>query len=459
MALLLICAVVLLCAIALGMFWYVYYIPEPEGLSLASWPHTFTENFSLWLHKDGEGIAVEEMGLARLDEYGLWMQILDEEGGEVFSHNKPASYPDRYSSAELLSFATQNRDDQYTLFVSSFQEGDSSWNYIVGFPYSVGKYMFYYNGENLQKLSPLVRTCVSAGFAALVLFVIAYGLWLSKKLSAVTGGIQHIAQRRFDPLAEKGTFRQVYRSLNQLDAQIKNADHVREENEGARQEWIVNITHDLKTPLSPIKGYAELLCGEKEPDRASVQRYGAIILKNADHAEQLMDDLKLTYQLESGALPFRPQKTPLIRCLREWIIDLLNDPQFSGRDISFESDTPELQLPADPGLLRRAVQNILVNALVHNPLGTRVMVQVKAAEGGQARVCIRDDGDGLEEGDLAKLFSRYYRGTSTSEKPEGSGLGLAIAKQIILLHGGSITAASRKKEGTTFVITLPIGAN
>ena len=213
-----------------------------------------------------------------------------------------------------------------------------------------------------------------------------------------------------------------------------------------------NITHDLKTPLSPVKGYAELLADGTDVDAKAAQEYGTIILKNVDYAEKLMNDLKLTYQLESGAFPFHPQQVRLVRYLKELVIDIANDPTFSNRDIEFESESnlSELTVAIDPDLFRRAVGNLVVNALVHNPPDTKVIVSV--SEDKQKGICItvRDNGVGIKAAEQAELFTRYYRGTNTKEKPEGSGLGLAIAKQIVVLHGGDIAVKSKSGEGTEF---------
>lgn len=87
---------------AIGMFYYVFAIPEPEGLSLASWPNTFTDNFSTWIEEKDGTIGVEQIGVERLDEYGLWVQIVDETGQEIYAHNKPDHYPDSYSIAKQI---------------------------------------------------------------------------------------------------------------------------------------------------------------------------------------------------------------------------------------------------------------------------------------------------------------------------------------------------------------------
>lgn len=89
-------------ATAIGLFYYMFSIPEPEGMSLAHWPQTFTNNFSSWTtYKDGE-LSIEQIGLDRLDEYGLWIQFLDESGQEIFSYNKPAGYPFEYSASVCI---------------------------------------------------------------------------------------------------------------------------------------------------------------------------------------------------------------------------------------------------------------------------------------------------------------------------------------------------------------------
>ena len=83
---------------AIGLFYYVFSIPEPEGLSITDWPQRFTDNFSAWATYDNGELKIKKIGLKRLDEYGLWIQFLDESGKEIFSHNKPAEYPTKYNS-------------------------------------------------------------------------------------------------------------------------------------------------------------------------------------------------------------------------------------------------------------------------------------------------------------------------------------------------------------------------
>lgn len=446
---------IVLAASAIGVFYYIFAIPEPEGLSLASWPHRFTDNFSSWMKEENGDLIIEDIGINRLDEYRLWLQVLDENGKEIFSHNKPKEFPAVYSASELTSLGTSNYKYGNTVFVGSYENSARTWSYLIGFPYDIGKHVLYYNGENVGRLGSVFRIAVGVAFVLFVAFLFLYGFWLTGHLAKISKGIDGLSERSYSPLPEKGVFREVYRELNQMDNKIHNSDKLQENTERTRREWISNITHDLKTPLSPIKGYAELLSLGSVPDSETVREYGQIILKNANHAQKLMNELKLTYQLEAGVIPFQPQKISFIRFVRETVIDIINDPAFLSRGIEFESSIEELTVCVDADLLRRALGNLIVNALTHNQPETSITVSVNIDKTRQVIVIVRDNGSGMGEDELSEIFNRYYRGTNMKEKPEGSGLGLAIAKQIVTLHGGEISVKSKQNEGTQFIVSLP----
>ena len=446
--------VLIMAAVTIGLFYYIFSIPEPEGLSKASWAQMFTDNFSVWMDYKDENLEVEKIGLDRLEEYGLWIQVIDESGQEIFSYNKPESYPASYPASALLSLSTSAYENENTVFVSFLEDSKETCSYIIGFPYAIGKYMLYYNGERFTRLLPVVKKIVLSALFIFAVLVFGYVWWISRKLSSITGGIRNVSLRAYIPLKEKGMFRDIYEALNKMDMEIRKSDRIKEETENARTEWIAYITHDLKTPLSPVKGYAELLADNQIAGVETAQEYGKIILKNVSHVEKLLNDLKLTYQIDSGAVPYNPQEVLITRYVKEVVIDLINDPAFSKRNIEFESDGQELIVSLDPDLLRRAIQNIIINALIHNPPDTKIKISIGNSAAGVVFISIRDNGSGMDEAEQAQLFNRYYRGTNTREKPEGSGLGLAIAKQIAVLHGGNISVKSSPDIGTEFIITL-----
>ena len=305
--------VLMMASITIGLFYYIFSIPEPEGLSIASWPRMFTDNFSVWMDYEDENLEVEKIGLDRLDEYGLWIQVIDESGQEIFSYSKPESYPTSYPASTLLAFGTSAYENENTVFVSCLEDSTETCSYIIGFPYAIGKYMLYYNGERFTRLLPVVKKIVLSALFIFAVLVFGYVCWISRKLSNITGGIRNVSQRAYIPLKEKGMFHDIFAALNKMDMEIRQSDKIKEETENARTEWIANITHDLKTPLSPVKGYAELLADNQIAGVETAQEYGKIILKNVSHVEKLLNDLKLTYQIDSGVVPYNPQEVLITR--------------------------------------------------------------------------------------------------------------------------------------------------
>lgn len=438
------------------LFYYIFSIPEPEGLSLASWTNRFTDNFSAWMEEENGNIKIENKGIDYLDEYELWLQVIDKNGKEIFSYHKPETYPTCYSAADLIQLQGKNYDDQYTVFTGRYDGTKESYCYIIGFPYAIGKYMIYYNGENISRLSPVFRMGIIVVLSAVFVFTLVYGLWLSKHLGSITKSIRDISQRNYVPNARQGFFQDVYLALNDMDIKIRQSDKLQKDTDRIRKEWITNITHDVKTPLSPIKGYAEILSETSISEQATIQEYGKIILKNVNYVEKLINDLKSTYQLETGVTPLALKEIHFVRYVKELVIDIINDPVFSNRDIEFEGSEEEVRVLIDEELFRRAIGNLIVNALTHNSQETKVVIRVKQKEQDKVEVSVRDNGKGMSDMEQKEVFERYYRGTNTKEKPEGSGLGLAIAKQIISLHNGEIIVKSKVNIGTEFIVLIPV---
>ena len=156
-------------------------------------------------------------------------------------------------------------------------------------------------------------------------------------------------------------FHDLYGSLNTLDAEIRASDGLRAQTDTMRKEWIANITHDLKTPLSPIKGYAEMLQEDGSITPEQCRRYAGITLKNVSYIETLIDDLKLTYQLESGMLPVSREEQDIVRFMKELAIDILNTPEYEDRTIHFETEEADFLYSFDQTLLTRAFRNLIIN--------------------------------------------------------------------------------------------------
>lgn len=438
-----------------GMFLYNITIQKPNGgITITKWPIDFTSDFSSDIVFVGETLQVKQSGLRLLQENGLWLQIINTSGDELQSFEKPQGFPSHYSPSDLLKLYQYGTED-YSVFFGRVLSGDKEITYMIGFPIQIRKITTYYNGDRYATVKPIAYTMMGIALLLLILSGGVYNYIIAKQISKVRESIRKIASRTYRTTINNEIFGDVYEELNDLSMEIKYSDEMREKNEKLREEWIANITHDLKTPLSPIKGYAELIAGpeaETEPDK--VRKYGNIILKNAAYVDDLINDLKLTYQLKSEMLPLNKCRNNLVRFTKELIIDLFNHPDYEARDIVFHSSDEQADLMFDTVLLKRALNNLIVNALIHSGSDTRISVCITASD--SAEICIQDNGRGMSKEELEYLFIRYYRGGNTDSKTEGSGLGMAIAKQIIELHGGSIIAESELGAGTRITIKLPL---
>jgi signal transduction histidine kinase len=184
-----------------------------------------------------------------------------------------------------------------------------------------------------------------------------------------------------------------------------------------------------------------------------VRKQAAVIREQALHMDALLDDLNLSFRLRAEALPLTRQRLDLVELVRDATVELANDPRAEGREIAFDAPAGPVLAAVDPPWFGRALRNLLVNAAAHNPAGTHVRVAV-AREGSEAVVTVADDGTGMDASTLARLFDRYYRGTSTATDVEGTGLGMAIARQLVEAHGGHIEVESAPARGTTVRIRL-----
>lgn len=470
---------IVILATSYGMVIYVVSSVKPDGETvLNKWPIDFTSDFSQQIVFIDDNPQVTDTGLELLAKDGLWLQVIDGSGHEALSYDKPSSVKKQYSAIELLELYKSGGNSDYTPFIGSIINNGTEWVYIIGFPVQISKVTMYVDANRFTNGRPIIFILSTvAAFIALILSGI-YGLWITRQLFKIAKAVEQIALRSYTGAGNHNVFEAVYDSLNTLDSEIRASDEERKKTEIMREEWIANITHDLKTPLSPIKGYAELLT-EEDFSTEDFKRYGDIILKNTVYAEALIDDLKLTYQLKNNMVPIDRKSENIMRFLKEIIIDILNNPKYADRKISFIGQDAPVIYSFDHTLMQRAFNNLIYNSLVHNSPETEITVSfiqkdnsdtmqheargvnfrpevAVAGETGSIYVYIQDNGRGMEQDELDRLFERYYRGTNTEENTGGTGLGMAISKQIIELHGGSIYVESMLDVGMNITIHFPL---
>jgi len=439
-----------------GLLFSVITVTAPNGSRVFSnWPLQFTREFAGHIVVGDHLPVVSDDGIKKLNHNDLWIQIIDEDGDEVYSHNTTSAQQTHYAPIEFLELYQGEDHTALTVCAGTVEYHAGRWTYLIGFPMNISKVTMYLDGDSFTGGKSIILVLLAAAGLLMIVCGGICGLWVTRHFRKMTQAVGLIAYRLYEPIQTKGVFQDIYDSLNEMNGELLASDEEAARNEAQREEWLTNITHDLKTPLSPIRGHAELLADRSYPmTEADRIEFGQVILRNAEYAGALVNDLKLTYQLKNGMIPLNMQQANLTRFLKENIIDLLNQPDYSGRNISFTGEDREISYSFDERLLKRAINNLIINALIHNPEDTVIRIGIQTAD--KTRITIEDHGRGMDGEEVSRLFQRYYRGTNTDEKAEGTGLGMAIAKQIIEIHNGEICVESQKNTGTMITIAFPI---
>ena len=220
-----------------------------------------------------------------------------------------------------------------------------------------------------------------------------------------------------------------------------------------RRDFAAHVSHELKTPLTAIKGFADTLLRGALADPRDAEHFVKVIAKQTDRLHELVESLmelaRVEGQVESDAID------------KTWhhVGDLLRAAvsELDGRrEFPIHVDCPtELTARVSATLLERAIGNLVDNAMRYAGAGCAAWVSARE-DAGDVVITVRDDGEGIEEADRARIFERFYRVSRTrGQHPEGSGLGLAIVKHVVLAHGGTVSAESEPGRGTTFALRIP----
>jgi two-component system phosphate regulon sensor histidine kinase PhoR len=229
--------------------------------------------------------------------------------------------------------------------------------------------------------------------------------------------------------------------------------------ENLRKDFVANVSHELKTPITSIKGFVEALIEGHAIDPDQIQRYLGIVAKHADRLNAIIDDLLQLSRIEEAAdtrqIGF--EEGPL-RPILEAAIEM-SGMKAAQKEIPVTLACDEsIQVKANPALLEQAVVNLIDNAVKYSPPASPVEVEVQRSPG-RVSIAVLDRGCGIAQEYLPRLFERFYVvDKGRSRNLGGTGLGLAIVKHIVQVHGGSVEVRSEVGKGSTFTIKLPLEA-
>jgi two-component system, OmpR family, phosphate regulon sensor histidine kinase PhoR len=228
--------------------------------------------------------------------------------------------------------------------------------------------------------------------------------------------------------------------------------------ETIRRDFVANVSHELKTPLTSISGYTETLLGDG-PDPETTRRFLSTILANARRMQRLVDNLLDLARLEAGH--WQPEQEPVdIAGVAEDAWDSLGN-NSRTQSIQFVLEVPPdaATVFADTDAIRQVLINLLDNSIRYTPVGGRIVCRSRI-DGNGVAISIEDNGSGIVREHLPRVFERFYRADASRSRDEGgTGLGLAIVKHLVEAHGGRVAAESERGAGTTITCWFPNPAN
>ena len=314
-----------------------------------------------------------------------------------------------------------------------------------------------------ELMQPLVIAMVLALVVSIVLAIIV--------TRSVTRPLQHVAQaaqkitagdyNQTVPLEGPTEFKEVAVNFNQMSQTVRDTQQ-------SQRDFLANVSHELKTPLTSIQGFAQAIQDGAASEPAAVRKSAAIIYDEAARMNRLVIELLELARIESGQIVMRSEAVKIDLVLRDVIDRLTLRAQTSGVDLQTEIASGLPAIVGDGDRLSQVFSNLIDNALKHIPSGGKVVVAARSISGSSAvkrgkplagvEVTVADTGPGIPAEDLSRIFERFYQiDKSRARSKEGSlGLGLAIVKEIVAAHGGTIHAESIVGLGTQFVVWLPL---
>lgn len=310
-------------------------------------------------------------------------------------------------------------------------------------------YMISVNQSANLFQTAIFRVFLTLALTLLFLTILIFSLTgrLIRPVTQLSQAIQKVSKGDFSvrlPVEQEDEVGQLMENFNHMTAELQSIEYL-------QKDFISNVSHEFKTPIASIQGFATLL-QSPELDEDSRREYIDIIVKESRRLSRLSQNLLKLSKLENQQRLDKPAPYALDEQLRQTV--LLLQPEWEPKEILWNLDElPDVTYVGDEALMQQVWINLLGNAIKFSPQGGEIRLEMKVDD--NIRVMIADQGPGMTKEVQNRIFDRFYQGDS-SHKAEGNGLGLALCRRIVELSKGSITVQSQPGEGSAFTVCLPL---
>ncbi|MBB5265224.1 signal transduction histidine kinase [Catenibacillus scindens] len=392
------------------------------------------------LIKNSDGtFTLSENGTKILEETSAWAILVEDKTGDVIWHsdNLPGEVPLHYSVAQI-SYCTRGYIEDYPTTTASY--GDDL--IFMGYPKDVyWKHMWpAFDYQLIANAPKLVLLFLAVNCLAILFIYFASTSGVLKSVKPIVAAIEDLPAGKEIYVKEKGLWSDLAAALNRSCEKLMRQDRELKKKERARANWISGVSHDIRTPLSMVMGYASQL--EESMSLSEKDRHkAAIICQQSLKIKNLINDLNLSSKLEYNMQPLCLETVNLVGIARQCAVDFMNTDLDGKYPLTWEmdEDMPPCIIRGDKNLLSRALNNLLNNVQSHNPDGCAIAVKVRKDQD-ICSICVADNGVGISDAQMERLQNtpHYMMSDDGTEEPR-HGLGLLIVRQIVLAHHGILS--------------------
>ena len=389
--------------------------------------------------------GISEERSQELTRNQIWAMLLDASGRCIWEASLPEEIPTQYTIQDVAVFSKGYLQD-YPVFVRNMDNG----LLVLGYPKdSFMKLTGNYFPIRAIRVFPLFVTGILA-IDILLLFLVYYfsKRRISKNTEPIMASIKALSAGKPVDLSVQGELSEIADSVNQASQVLSRQNQ-------ARANWISGVSHDIRTPLSMIMGYAQRIAGDHGAS-GNIQQEAEIIRAQSAKIKDLVQDLNLVSQLEYEMQPLHKEPVRLSKLLRSYAADLLNA-GIGGKhsvEVEISSEAETAVIDCDARLISRAIGNLVQNSINHNPQGCNISLSLDCISE-NVSITVADNGVGLSAEKLRELEEKPHYMESTDERLDlRHGLGLLLVMQIVKAHGGTMEIESAPQNGYKTVLTF-----
>lgn len=422
-----------------------------------AYPWKTAEEVADALHPTNDGgYALPDKVSLELKDSNAWAIFIDNETKQVKwqTANLPDTIPLSYTLSDIASL-TRGYIDGYPTFTGEMEDG----LIVLGYPpNSFWKHMWpSWDYELIANLPKTLLSVFAINAALIFLIYVVANSKLLKSIKPIVNGIQSLPTGESVYVKEKGLLSELAMNINKTSEILQSQNNQLRRKETARANWIAGVSHDIRTPLSMVMGYAGQLKDDTHLTDDDRQK-AAIIVKQSERMRNLINDLNLASKLEYNMQPITEKRENAVAIVRQVVVDFINTDIDNKFPIEWKTDAglSACFINADKDLIKRAVSNLIQNCISHNENGCSIFISVQA-DGKDCIICVEDNGKGASDEQIEKLNNTpHYMVCDTNTTEQRHGLGLLIVKQVAASHNGTATIEHSSYGGFAVKITLPL---